>query len=166
MLTRSKSQCGGGILEEINLEIGKRRVAHKSTMTGSDAGEILETKMSDEQFQQEFFSMQQMLGELYKDKKARDATYSSKTSKKDKGKCKTDKPPSPPSSSSSSSSSSNVESEIEEKPMKTSLLKLDIKFELPIYDGEMNPKKLDNWIKKLELYCCIQNISNNKTKIQ
>ena len=109
-----------------------------------------------------------MLGELYDDKKARDATSSSKTSKKDKGKGKADKPPSRPSSPSSSSSSSSSfssESEIEKKPKKTSLLKLDVKFELPIYDGEMNPEKLDNWIKQLEVYCRIQNIFDNKTKI-
>lgn len=30
----------------------------------------------------------------------------------------------------------------------------------------MNPEKLDNWIKKLELYYRIQNISDDKTKIQ
>ncbi len=45
-------------------------------------------------------------------------------------------------------------------------MKLDVKFELPIYDGEMNPKKLDNWIKQLEVYCHIQNISDDKMKIQ
>jgi len=60
-------------------------------MTGSDAVEMPETEMSDEQFQQEFWTMQQMLGEPYKDKKVRDAASSSKTSKKDKGKCKADK---------------------------------------------------------------------------
>jgi hypothetical protein len=27
-----------------------------------------------------------------------------------------------------------------------SLLKLDVKFELPIYDGEVNAEKLENWI--------------------
>ena len=37
--------------------------------------------------------MQQILGEIYEDKKARDGAYSSKTSKKDKGKGKADKPP-------------------------------------------------------------------------
>lgn len=40
--------------------------------------------------------MQQMLGEIYEDKKARDAASSSKISKKEKGKGKADKPPSPP----------------------------------------------------------------------
>ena len=63
-------------------------------MKGSDAGENIETKMSDEQFQQAFLIMQQMLGELYEDKKARDVASSSKTSKKDKGKGRTNKPPS------------------------------------------------------------------------
>ena len=72
-------------------------------MSGPDAGENAETKMSEEQFQQAFLTMQQMLGELYEDKRARDATSSSKASKKDKGKGKNDKPPSPPSSPSSSS---------------------------------------------------------------
>ena len=136
-------------------------------MLGPDVGENTETKMSEEQFQQPFLTMQQMLGELYEDKKARDVASSSNASKKDKGKGKTDKPPSPPSypSSFSPSSYSNVESETEKKPKKTSLLKLHVKFELPIYDGEMNPTKLDNWIKQLEVYCRIQNISDDKMKI-
>jgi len=37
-----------------------------------------------------------MLGEIYKDKKVRDATSSSNTSKKGKGKGKAHKPPSSP----------------------------------------------------------------------
>ena len=30
-------------------------------------------------------------------------------------------------------------------------LKLDIKFELPIYNGELNAEKLDNWIFQIEV---------------
>jgi hypothetical protein len=30
------------------------------------------------------------------------------------------------------------------------LLKLDVKFELPMYDGEVNAKRLDNWVRKME----------------
>ena len=30
---------------------------------------------------------------------------------------------------------------------KTSLIKLDVKFDLPIYDGELNAENLDNWIR-------------------
>lgn len=40
--------------------------------------------------------MQQILGELYEDKKVRDGEFPLKASKKDKGKGKNDKPPSPP----------------------------------------------------------------------
>jgi hypothetical protein len=29
------------------------------------------------------------------------------------------------------------------------LLKLDVKFEIPIYDGEVNAEKLDNWIMQM-----------------
>jgi hypothetical protein len=28
-----------------------------------------------------------------------------------------------------------------------SLLKLDVKFEFPIYDGEVNAERLDNWVR-------------------
>jgi hypothetical protein len=45
-------------------------------------------------------------------------------------------------------------------------LKLDIKFELPINNGEVNAEKLDNWIRQIEVYCRIQKIQNDETKIQ
>ena len=31
--------------------------------------------------------------------------------------------------------------------------KLDVKFELPIYNGDLYAEKLDNWMKQLEVYC-------------
>ena len=34
------------------------------------------------------------------------------------------------------------------------------------YDGELNPKKLDNWVKQIEVYCRIQNINDDYSKIQ
>jgi len=36
---------------------------------------------------------------------------------------------------------------------KASLIKLDVKFYLPIYDGELNAEKLDNWIRQIDVYC-------------
>ena len=36
------------------------------------------------------------------------------------------------------------------------LLKLDVKFELPIYDGEVNVERLDNWVRKMEVYYSVQ----------
>jgi hypothetical protein len=71
-------------------------------------------------------------------------------------------PPSPPSSSSSSSSSTssrplpNSPKGHGKIPSQIPSLKLDIKFELPIYNGEVNAEKLDNWIHQIEVYCRIK----------
>jgi hypothetical protein len=58
-------------------------------------------------------------------------------------------PPSPPSSpSTSSSSSTSSKSTVRKHSHKhkhdMSLLNLDVKFELPMYDGEVNAERLDN----------------------
>jgi hypothetical protein len=79
-------------------------------------------------------------------------------------------PPSPtPSSSSSSSSSSTSLKHLPNGHGKTPLqipsLKLDIKFELPLYNGEVNAEKLDNWIRQIEVYSRIQKIQDDETKI-
>jgi hypothetical protein len=47
-----------------------------------------------------------------------------------------------------------------------SLLKLDVKFELPIYDGEVNAKRLDNWVGHMEFYCSVQQIKDEDTQIK
>jgi hypothetical protein len=72
-------------------------------------------------------------------------------------------PPSPPSSSSSSSSTNSRPLSNSPKGHGKTLsqipsLKLDIKFELPIYNGEVNAEKLDNWTHQIEVYCRIQKI--------
>jgi len=36
---------------------------------------------------------------------------------------------------------------------KASLIKLDVKFDFPIYDGELNAEKLENWIRQIDVYC-------------
>ena len=45
-------------------------------------------------------------------------------------------------------------------------LKLDAKFELPIYNGDVDAEKLDNWIKQLEVYCRVQGINDDSSRIQ
>jgi hypothetical protein len=81
-------------------------------------------------------------------------------------------PPSPPPSSSSSSSSTsskhlpNSPKGHGKTPSQIPSLKLDIKFELPIYNGEVNAEKLDNWIRQIEVYSRIQKIQDDETKIQ
>jgi hypothetical protein len=82
--------------------------------------------------------------------------------------------PSEPSSPSSSSSTSeaSVHPSKDKKPKKTHhsfdipLLKLDVNFQLPTYDGELDAKMLDNWMRQLEFYCRIQRIVDDETKIQ
>jgi hypothetical protein len=37
---------------------------------------------------------------------------------------------------------------------------------LPIYNGEVNAEKLDNWIRQIEVYSRIQKIQDDETKIQ
>ena len=59
-------------------------------------------------------------------------------------------PSSPSYSSSSYSTSSSIHQPYESKNMgKSPFLKLDVKFELPIFYGEVNAEKIDNWMRKL-----------------
>jgi hypothetical protein len=78
-------------------------------------------------------------------------------------------PPSPPYSSSYSSTNSRPLSNSPKghgkTPSQIPSLNLDIKFELPIYNGEVNAEKLDNWIRQIEVYCRIQKIQDDETKI-
>jgi hypothetical protein len=82
-------------------------------------------------------------------------------------------PPSPPPSSSSSYSSSSSSSKNHphspngngKTPSQIPSLKLDIEFELPLYNGEVNAEKLYNWIRQIEVYSRIQKIQDDETKI-
>jgi hypothetical protein len=47
-----------------------------------------------------------------------------------------------------------------------SLLKLDVKFELPTYDDEVNAEKLDNWVRQMEVYFSVQQIKDEATQIK
>lgn len=84
-----------------------------------------------------------------------------------------DKPPPPHFSSPPSSLSSSTTSTPSHTPPrslkghgKTPLLKLDAKFELLMYNGEVDSEKLDNCVCHLEVYCRIQQIDDDSTKIQ
>jgi hypothetical protein len=46
------------------------------------------------------------------------------------------------------------------------LLKLDVKFELPMYDGEVNAERLENWVRQMEVYCSVQQIKDEATQIK
>jgi hypothetical protein len=69
-------------------------------------------------------------------------------------------PPEPTSSPSISSSGSSHHSHhySHKDYFKKPLLKLDVKFALPMFNGDANPEKLDNWIQQVEVYCHVQQI--------
>jgi hypothetical protein len=46
------------------------------------------------------------------------------------------------------------------------LLKLGVKFELSIYDGEVNAERLANWVRQMEVYCNVQQIKDEATQIR
>jgi hypothetical protein len=80
-------------------------------------------------------------------------------------------PPEPPSSPSSYSSSSSEHSHhshhsSHKSYFKKPLLNLDVKFSLPMFNGDVNPEKLDNWIRHAEVYCRVQQIDEGEVKVQ
>ena len=97
---------------------------------------------SDSQFMDSFMTMRAMVEEMYREFKKvwGESTSTSKGTEeplldghsKDKGKGKETPLSTPPSSP---------------------LIKLDVKFDLPIYDGELNAENLNNWIRQIDVYC-------------
>jgi hypothetical protein len=80
-------------------------------------------------------------------------------------------PPEPPSSPSSSRSSSSEhphhsQHSNHKASFKKPLLKLDVKFSLPMFNGDANPENLDNWIRQVEVYCHVQHIDEEEVKVQ
>jgi len=155
MLTRSKLKLREGELAKTNLEIG--RIYSKRKMLGEYPLEL------DTYFMDSFMTLKSMVEEMYRDyKKHRDEDASSSKQDKgveeslihdhSKGKGKEEKFLTPPKSP--------------ENKKKTSLIKLDVKFDLPIFYGELNAEKLDNWIRQIDVYCRVQSIDSDKSKIQ
>ena len=71
-------------------------------------------------------------------------------------------PPPYPYSSDSSHHFSLYSRHASKKPF----LKLDVKFDLLMYDGECNVEKINNWIRQVEIYYQIQQFEEDETKIQ
>jgi hypothetical protein len=94
----------------------------------------------------------------------------SKQDKSEEGEDPPKPPPSPPSSPSTSSSSSKSSKSIARKHSHKHkhdmpLLKLDVKFEFPMYDCEVNIERLDNWVKEMEVSCSVKQIKYEATQI-
>jgi hypothetical protein len=148
MITREKLCRREGELVEGDPKIGSRKRTSQSERMTSEEG----LSQNEREFQRMLFSMSDMVKVLYDDYLERKRHIQGESSKQDKSKEGEDPPktpPSPPSSPSSSSSSSTSSNSIARKHSHKRkhdmpLLKLDVKLEFPMYDGEVNVGRLDN----------------------
>jgi len=115
------------------------------------------------------FDMDEMVKVLYDE---RTTWFQGESSNKKKGDGSNgSKPPPPPPPSPPSLPPSSLPSH-RTTPLtspnghaKSPLLKLDVKFELPMYNGEVNIEKLDNWVHQIKVYCRIQMIYDDVINI-
>jgi hypothetical protein len=187
MLTRLKLTRGEGQLVEPNSHPSIRKIIsspqasrrHSPSMAHEESHEHIATE--DEDLRKAFMEMREMMKLLMEERNTRLQGEGSNPSKHkgdsgDKtpngnGGNDASPPPSAPSSSYSYSSTRsrplpNSPKGHGKTPSQIPLLKLDIKFELPMYNGAVNTEKLDNWICQIEVYCRIQKIQDDETKIQ
>ena len=137
---------------------------------------------TEDEFKKSFIDLKMMVEELYRDRMEKEMIGSSGKDDKEKGKGiggsdnplggdgdgPLESPSSPSSPSSHNSSSSSKPSQKPSLPLALTspLLKLDVKFDLPMYNGELDAERLDNWIKQIDVYCMIQQFVEDTKKIQ
>ena len=154
MITREKLHRGEGEFVEENPLIGLRKRTSQSKKMASEEGLSNEEK----EFRNTFFAMSDMMKALYEDylERKRPVLGESSKVKSEEGEDPPQSPTSSPSTSSSSlssSSKSTARKHSHKHKNEMPLLKLDVKFELPMYDGEVNVERLDNWVRQMEIYC-------------
>jgi hypothetical protein len=170
MITWEKMNHGEGKLVEGHPEIGSRKRTSQSEDMASKEG----MSQNEIELQIFLFSMSEMVKVLYEDYLEQKRNFQGKYSKQDKseeGENPPKPPPSPPSSPSTSSSSSTSSKSTTRKHSHKHkhdmhLLKLDVKFEFPMYDGEVNAERLGNWVRQMEVYCSVQQIKDEITQIK
>jgi hypothetical protein len=115
-----------------------------------------------------------MVKVLYEDYLEWKRPFQGESSKQDKSEEGEDPPKAPPSPHSSPSTSSSSSTSSKSTARKHShkhkhdmpLLKLDVKFELPMYDVEVNAERLDNCVRQMEFYFSLQKIKDEATQIK
>jgi hypothetical protein len=169
MITKERLNCGEGELVEENPEIGLIKRTSQGEKMASKEGLSHEEK----EFRKTFFTMSKMMKGLYDDylEQKRPILGESSKVKNEEGEDPPQTPPSPPScpstsSSSSSSSKSTARKHSHKHKHDMIIPKLDVKFELPIYDGEVNAERIDNWVINMEVYCSVQQIKDEATQIK
>jgi hypothetical protein len=149
MLTRAKHKQGYGTLKTFNPKVG--HVSRRKKMVEEDKCDEHEKN-----FHMVFYRMSEMVERMYGDyeKRMKNKGKKMEAHADDDASIKQGaggdplEPPSSPSSSSSSSSDHSHHSHHSSRKssFKRPLLKLDVKFYLPMFNGDANLGKLDNWI--------------------
>jgi hypothetical protein len=133
---------------------------------------------SEDDFFEAFNLVKAMVEEMYEDRKKAKGESTSVKTEAIKEEVEGEEPPEPPSypsSSSSSSSSDEIKHSYHKRKNNSkksshshdlSFLNIDVKFDFHTYDREFNAKKLDNWIKQIEVYCRVHKIIHDTSRIQ
>jgi hypothetical protein len=144
MLTKATHKQGEGTLKTFNLKVG--RTSQRKKMAKDDKHDKQEKN-----FHMVFYRIPEMVERIYGDyekrmkkkgKKKEAQAYDNSSLNQGAG----GDPPEPPSSPSSSISSSSEHSHHSHHSIHKPLLKLDVKFSLPIFNGDVNLENLYNWI--------------------
>lgn len=142
MLIRNKLQRGEGELEPFNPEAGR---APRRINMDEDEAHIEEKR----NFRKTFYSMAENISQLVlRLEKAEERNPKGQGSTHGNGREEA-----PPSSSGSegSSSSHHHNCRNSKDASKKPTLKLDVKFDIPIFSGESTAEKLNNWIRQIEV---------------
>jgi hypothetical protein len=169
MLNRAKHKQGERTLNNFDPEVGC--ASRRKKMTKEEKRDEHEKK-----FNMVFYRMSEMVEQMYGDYQKRMKKKGKKKEAQEDDNASVNQwaggyPPDPPSSPSSSISSSSEHSHhshnsSHKTSFKKPLLKLDVKFSLPMFNGDANPEKLDNWIRQVEVYRRVQHIDEEEVKVQ
>lgn len=157
MLTRDRLRRGEGELEPFDLEAG---CAHRRRNMAEDEAHLEEER----NFRKAFYSMAENINQVVlRLEKVEERNPEGQGSAHGNGG---EEPPPSPSGSEGSPSSHNHNYINSKDASKKPLFKLDVKFDLPMFNGESNEEKLNNWVRQIEVRCRILQIVEDEAKIQ
>ena len=148
MLTQSKAKLTAEELQALKIEVGARKTYSRVEMseTREDGGT---PSISKKDFFEAFMTMKSMVEELYTERRERTKGASLVKTEEGEGAGGGGDPPdssNPTDSPLSPHNSSDDHKEKNTNSFRKPLLKLDVKFDLPMFNGESNADKLNNWI--------------------
>ena len=157
MLTRNNLQRGAGELEPFDPKAGH---AHRQRNMAEDEAHLEE----ENNFRKTFYSMAVNVSQLFlRLKRVEGRKPDEQGSVHGNGG---EEPPPSPSTSEISSSSHHHHHRNSRDASKKPFFNLYVKFDPPMFNGESNVEKINNWIRQIEIYCRIQQIIEDEVKIK